>query len=61
MFDPKGLQGALQEARQARAEAQRAGHEMEELAADLRQAPPVGRWPHLTRASRGHRVSVFSD
>ena len=60
MVDLEGLRDVLDEARQARTEAQDAGHEMEDLAADLRQAPPVGRWPHLTRA-RGPRLSVFSD
>ena len=42
-------------------EAQEAGHEMEELIDGLRHAPPVGRWPHLTRSTHGPRVSVFSD
>jgi len=59
LVDLSGLLGALREARQARLAAQQAGDEMEELAADLRQAPPVGRWPHLTRAS--FAVSVVSD
>ena len=61
MFDSTDFSGLLREARQARQEAQRLGHEVEELAAGLRQAPPVGRWPRLTRASYGPRISVFSD
>jgi len=68
MSDSEGLplpaasdpQTALHAARQARAEAELAGCEMEELAAVLHRKPPVGRWPQLTRASFGPSVAVLS-
>jgi hypothetical protein len=64
VVDIKGLQGAtesaLQDAQQARVEAELAGCEMEELAAILHRKPPVGRWPRLTRASFGPHVSLMS-
>ncbi len=60
MPDRKELHGALQDARQARLEAELAGCEMEELAAVLHRKPPVGRWPWLTRASFGPSIAVLS-
>ena len=60
MPDCKELRGALQEARQARLEAEMAGCEMEELVANLHKKPPVGRWPWLTRASFGPSIAVLS-
>lgn len=60
MIDTKRLHGALEEARQARQEAELAGYEMEELAAVLHRKPPVGRWPWLTRASFGPSIAVLS-
>ncbi len=60
MPDRKELRGALQDARQARLEAELAGCEMEELAAVLHRTPPVGRWPWLTRASFGPSIAVLS-
>jgi hypothetical protein len=55
--DPRGT---LHAARHARAEAELAVCEMEELAAVLHRKPPVGRWPLLTRACFGPSVSVLS-
>jgi hypothetical protein len=55
--DPRG---ALHAARQARAQAELAVCELEELAALLHRKPPVGRWPLLTRAYYGPSVSVLS-
>ncbi len=60
MVDSKRLRVALEEARQARQEAEHAGCEMEELAAVLHRKPPVGRWPWLTRASFGPSIAVLS-
>jgi hypothetical protein len=57
---PHDPQRALQQARQARIEAELAGCEMEELAAVLHRKPPVGRWPQFTRASFGPSVAVLS-
>ncbi len=61
MVDAKRLRSALEQARQARAEAEVAGCEMEELAAVLHRKPPVGRWPWLTRASFGPSIAVMSS
>jgi hypothetical protein len=60
MVDNKQLRGALQQAHQARVEAELAGCEMEELAAILHRKPPVGRWLRLTQASFGPSVSLMS-
>jgi hypothetical protein len=56
----RGPRGALHAARIARAEAELAVCEIEELAAVLHRKPPVGRWPLLTRACFGPSVSVLS-
>jgi hypothetical protein len=50
----------LQQAHRARLEAELAGCEMEELAAELHRKPPVGRWPRLTQACFGPSVAVLS-
>ena len=60
MIDRLNFQGALAQARQARAEADLARCELEELAAVLQRKPPVGRWPWLTRAGFGPSVAVLS-
>ncbi len=60
MVDCKQLRVALEEARQARQAAERAGCEIEALAAVLHRKPPVGRWPWLTRASFGPSIAVLS-
>jgi hypothetical protein len=60
MTDHPSPDGALAQARQARAEAELARCEIEELAAVLRRKPPVGRWPRLTRAGFGPSVAVLS-
>jgi hypothetical protein len=61
MIDLKAVQSELHSARAARIEAQLAGCEMEELAANLHDQPPVGRWPQLTRATHGPRLFLFSN
>ncbi len=60
MIDADRLRRALEQARQAREEAEVAGCEMAEMAAVLHRKPPVGRWPWLTRASFGPSIAVLS-
>lgn len=65
MIDLKAFQNEMQQARQAahqaRIEAQLAAADMEEQTELIRQTPPNGLWPELTRRLAGPHLFVFAS